>query len=124
MEKMGQISIRLSNEAEVELRKKAMAEKKSLAEYCRERILSEEMEEEKLSRASIEMEIDKVRRSVEQINKNMLELSKHLLRQARLNGELSYSVLDIASDDDEAKAKHAQEAERVAAEYVEKMFRV
>ena len=121
---MGQISIRLSNEAEVELRKKAMAEKKSLAEYCRERILRGEIDEQPLSRASIEMEIDKVRRSVEQMNKNMLELAKVVMRQARLNGELSYSVLDIASDDDEAKAKHAQEAERVAAEYVEKMFRV
>lgn len=120
---MGQISIRLSNEVEVELRKKVMAEKKSLAEYCREKILTEEMEEEKLSRPSIEMEIDNLSRRVEQINKNMLELAKIVMKQARLNGELSYSVLDIASDDDEAKAKHAQEAERAATEFVAKMFR-
>ena len=70
------------------------------------------------------MEIDNMRQSIEKTNRNMLDLSKHLLRQARLNGELSYSVLDIASDDDEAKERHAREAERAAAEYVEKMFRV
>lgn len=121
-EKMGQISIRLTNEKEVELRKKAMAEKKSLAEYCRKKILSGKEEEEELSRPSIEMEIDKLRMSIEKSNKNMLNLAKHLLRQARLNGELSYGVLDIASDDNEKKAKEAEEAERAADEFIRQIF--
>ena len=120
---MGQISIRLTNEMEVELRKKATAEKKSLAEYCRERILSNEIAEQPLSRPSIELEIDKLRKSIENTNKNMLSLAKHVLRQSRLNSELSYSVLDIASDDDKAKENKAREAEQAADEFIKNIFR-
>ena len=58
---MGQISIRLDDKIEVQLKEKARARRMTLAEYCRMILTSDESEkEEQLSRVTIEAEIEKL----------------------------------------------------------------
>lgn len=80
-ENMGQISIRLTNEKERELKKLALAEGKSLAEFCRERITSEEEREKPLVRESIEDEISRLKETIERLERNQAEVSLEVLKQ-------------------------------------------
>ena len=119
---MGVIAIRVSDEIEKHIKKMAEAEGKSISAYCKSIVLSGNIVEQPLSRPSIESEIDKLKKSIDNINKDMMILSKHILRQSSLNGELMHHVLDVASDDVEEKDMIRKEANNKAEKFVRSIF--
>ena len=122
---MGQISIRLSDKQEIEIRNQAKANKQTLAGYIKERLSSSEPQEQPLSRVTIEYEIDKLKNEISMMNDNILFLSKELLRQSKLNSELSNAFILLALKGAENKQLEIYEsADRKAEKYVEDMFEV
>ena len=120
---MGQVSIRFTDEQEKDLRKKAQLEKKSLAEFLRYRILSDEIQEQPLSRVSIESEIDELRRSLDTVNKNLIALSKRILQDSQMNSNLVQGFFNVVIEDDETKQRIYQEAEEETKEYMSRLFK-
>lgn len=121
---MGRINIRLDDKIEVEIKRLAAEEKKTLSDYCRERLMGgDKIQEKPLSRVTIEYEIDQLKREISQMNDNILFLSKELLRQSKLNSELSNAFILLALNGDEDKQLEVYEtADKKADKYVNDMF--
>lgn len=122
---LGVIAIRFSNELEKKIKEMAKIENKSVSEYCKKILLDEHKknEDNQLSKdVVLENEIKKIQQRIALINENLFILSKHILRQSKINAELMYSVLDIASEDDIAKSDAWESAEKSADEFLKKIF--
>ncbi len=118
---MGVIGIRFSDKDEVKIKKMALAEGKTISQFCRDRIAQDNQEPE-LCRVTIESEIDELKKEISLMNKNILDLSKGLLLQSRINSNLSTAFLHLAIDDPEQKYEIYNEAKKEAEEYIEKLF--
>ena len=117
---MGQISIRLTDENERELKRIAREKGKSLAEFCREVILEGHKEyEQPLNRATIESEIDELKQSIERINRN-ISVTKKIL----MNNELTTKFLDaVYAGNEEAMLEAYNEATVNVEEKLKSYFR-
>jgi len=100
---MGRINIRLDDKTEIEIKRLAAEQKQTLSDYCRAKILGGVSQEQPLSRASIESEIDALKNVIGKMNNNLMSLSKILLKQSKLNSELSNAFLLLALNGDEAQ---------------------
>lgn len=122
---MANVNIYLSDKEEIKLKKLAQAEGKSISAYCREKIAQDEPQEQPLSRVTIEYEIDRLKNEISMMNDNILFLSKELLRQSKLNSELSNAFILLALKGAENKQLEIYEtADRKAEKYVKDMFEV
>ena len=122
---MGQISIRLTDENERELKRIAREKGKSLAEFCREVILDGHKEyEQPLNRATIESEIDELKQSIERINRNISVTTKILLEKILMNNELTTKFLDaVYAGNEEAMLEAYNEATVNVEEKLKSYFR-
>lgn len=122
---MGQISIRLTDENERELKRIAREKGKSLAEFCREVILEGHKEyEQPLNRATIESEIDELKQSIERINRNISVTTKILLEKILMNNELTTKFLDaVYAGNEEAMLEAYNEATVNVEEKLKSYFR-
>ncbi len=119
---MGVISIRLSDKLEIEIKKKAIAEGKNISSYCKDKILSEEIIEQPLERETIEAEIDKLRNSINMVNKNLIHISRNMLFQNKLCSQWLIEMLNFAIDDSEEKKKIYDNGINEANDYIKKLF--
>lgn len=119
---MGQVSIRFTDTQEKELRKKAQLENKSLAEYLRHKILSDEIQEKPLSRVTIENEIDALKKTVSRLNNNMVAIEKIIIGDTKEYSELILGFFNEAIESEETKRKIYEEARVAKQEYIKKIF--
>lgn len=120
---MGVIAIRVSNEIEKQIKEKAQTEGKSLSAYCKEVILEGHQEQEQpLSRATIESEIDELKRSIDRLNSNMIILSKKTLRESHMNSNLVLGFFNAVIEDDETKQTIYNRAVEDTEEFLSKNF--
>lgn len=129
-QEMGQISIRLTDEMERNLKRLAKENGKNLAEFCREKLISEAIEDQPLSRVSIENEIDELKHTIEMMNKNMITATKIITENSILNSELSLEFIDLALGKNTDKIEKTKEKLRIyndakarAKEKVKKYFK-
>lgn len=113
---MGQISIRLDDKIEVQLKEKAKARRMTLAEYCRMILTSDNsVYEEQLSRPTIESEIEKL----EEAQKDFSDLQERLIntyiRDSKFLTMFMYHFLAEAMED-ESVAKKAWEKAKMDSE--------
>ena len=81
---MGQISIRLDDKIEVQLKEKAKARRMTLAEYCRMILTSDNsVYEEQLSRPTIEAEIEKLEEAQNQFSEVQTKLLKRYMYDSK-----------------------------------------
>lgn len=118
---MGVIAIRVSNEIEKQIKEKAQTEGKSLSAYCKEVIL-EGHQEQLLNKITIESEIDQLRKSIDIVNKNMMILSKKILKDTQMSSNLVQGFFNVVIEDDETKYNIYKEAEEETKEYMSKIF--
>lgn len=120
---MGVIAIRVSNEIEKKIKEKAQTEGKSLSAYCKEVILEGHQEQEQpLNKITIESEIDQLRKSIDIVNKNMMILSKKILKDTQMSSNLVQGFFNVVIEDDETKYNIYKEAEEETKEYMSKIF--
>lgn len=120
---MGVIAIRVSNEIEKQIKEKAQTEGKSLSAYCKEVILEGHQEQEQpLIRATIESEIDELKRSIDRLNSNMIILSKKTLRESHMNSNLVLGFFNAVIEDDETKQTIYNRAVEDTEEFLSKNF--
>ena len=119
---MANVNIYLSDKQEIQLKKLAQAEGKSISQFCRERITSEQEQEQPLNRVIIESEIDDLRKSLDRVNKNMLALSKRILQDTQMSSNLVQGFFNEVIEDDQAKLAIYQAAEEETKEYMAKLF--
>lgn len=120
---MANVNIYLSDKQEIQLKKLAQAEGKSISQFCREKITEEKEQDEQLSRVTIEYEIDQLKKEISQMNENIYTLSKELLRQSRLNAELSNAFILLALTGAEDKQLEIYEtAEEKSKKYIDELF--
>lgn len=122
---MGRINFRLDDSFERNLRRDCKEKGYSnFSDYLREKIISGEIAEQPLNRATIESEIDELKQSIERINRNISEITKNLLEVSLLNSELSMEFLELAiSGDEEKKLNIYNEARAHAKERLKSYFR-
>ena len=84
---MGQISIRLSDKDERMIKRLATAEHKSLAEYCRDKILAENENDEPLDRITIETKIEQLSSSLTSELKELRKMEYFLAKKSIWYGE-------------------------------------
>jgi len=102
--KMGQISIRLDDKIEVQLKEKARARRMTLAEYCRMILTSDESEkEEQLSRPTIEAEIEKLEEAQKDFSDLQQRLVNTYLRDTNFMMKLVYHFIVSATSEENAK---------------------
>lgn len=119
---MGQVSIRFTDKQEIDLRKKAQANKQSLAEYLRGRVLGDEAEEMPLCRVTIESQIEQLEKKVNRLSKIMMDLSRENIGEIHMNSNLVMGFFDAVIDDDEIKQKIYKAAKAETKEYLAKVF--
>lgn len=101
---MGQISIRLDDKIEVQLKEKARARRMTLAEYCRMILTSDESEkEEQLSRPTIEAEIEKLEEAQKEFSDLQERLVNTYLRDTDFMTKLVYHFIVSATSEENAK---------------------
>ena len=118
---MGQITIRLTDENEIKLKREAHIEKKSLAEYCREKLT--EKKEEKVSeidRLRLEYRMEKLEKEQEKLNKLQNEFMRAYLKGEMTHNRLVYKLLEAAMDKERANRIW----EQVETEVEEKMKKI
>lgn len=118
---MGQITIRLTDESEIKLKREAQIEKKSLAEYCREKLtgIKEEVEPE-VDRVRLEYRMDKLEKEQEKLNKLQNEFMRVYLKGQMTHNRLVYKLLEAALDRERANRIW----EQVETEVEEKMKKI
>lgn len=115
------LTINLSPNEEKQIKQMAKEQGKSISAYCRETLLGGV--EQPLNRVTIEYQIDKMKEEIRMMNDNILFLTKELLRQSKLNGELSNAFILLALNGDEDKQLEVYEtADKKADKYVNDMF--
>ena len=115
------LTINLSPSEEKQIKQTAKEQGKSISMYCRVTLLGNT--EQPLSRASIESEIDKLKNEITRMNHNIMSLSKILLKQSKLNSELSNAFLLLAlNGDEEQQLEIYQNAESEAETLIRKIF--
>lgn len=114
------ISVAVSPKEEAEIKAKARENSLSLSAYCKSRIL--EPQEEPPSRVLLESEIEKLGNRVASLEKTLLEMSKGLFMQSRINSNLTMAFLHLALDDPKEKYDIYNEAEKDAEEFIAKLF--
>ena len=120
---MGRINFRIDDSLEKELRRKCKEQGyNNFSDYLRERITSEQEQEQPLSRVTIESEIDELRKSLDRVNKNMLALSKRILQDTQMSSNLVQGFFNVVIEDDETKRTIYREAEEETKEYMDKLF--
>lgn len=118
---MGQISIRLDNKIEVQLKEKARARRMTLAEYCRMILTSDESEkEEQLSRVTIEAEIEKLGEAQNQFSEVQVKLLKKYMYDSKFMMSLFYHFMIAAANEETAREAWKQ-AEADMKKYMEKL---
>lgn len=121
---MGVIAIRVSNEIEKQIKEKAQTEGKSLSAYCKEVILEGHQEQEQpLNRVTIESEIDELRKSLDTVNRNLMVLSKRILRDTQMSSNLVQGFFNVVIEDDETKQSIYREAEAETEQYMNRLFK-
>lgn len=120
---MANVNIYISDKEEIKLKKLAQAEGKSISAYCREKIAQDEQQEQPLSRATIESEIDELKRSIDRLNKNMIILSKKTLRESHMNSNLVLGFFNAVIEDDETKQTIYNRAVEDTEEFLSKNFK-
>ncbi len=80
---MGQISIRLTDKDEQKLKLLANDENKSLAEFCRDKILSDYHIDESLDRESVEEQIKELKNEISEL----YNITTFLLKKSTWNAE-------------------------------------
>ena len=120
---MGRINFRIDNSLKKALRRKCKEQGyNNFSDYLRERITSEQEQEQPLSRVSIESEIDQLRKSIDIVNKNMMILSKKILQDTQMSSNLVQGFFNVVIEDDETKYNIYKEAEEETKEYMSKIF--
>ena len=118
---MGQISIRLDDKIEVQLKEKARARRMTLAEYCRMILTSDESEkEEQLSRVTIEAEIEKLGEAQNQFSEVQVKLLKKYMYDSKFMMSLFYLFMIAAANEETAREAWKQ-AEADMKKYMEKL---
>ena len=120
---MGRINFRIDDSLEKELRRKCKEQGyNNFSDYLRERITSEQEQEQPLSRATIESEIDELKRSIDRLNSNMIILSKKTLRESHMNSNLVLGFFNAVIEDDETKQAIYNRAVEDTEEFLSKNF--
>lgn len=115
------ISVAVSPAEEMQIKQQAKSKNLSMSAYCKEKIMGEP--EQPLSRVTIEYEIDQLKKEISQMNENIYTLSKELLRQSRLNAELSNAFILLALTGAEDKQLEIYEtAEEKSKKYIDELF--
>lgn len=114
------ISVAVSPAEEMQIKQQAKSKNLSMSAYCKEKIMGEQ--EQPLSRATIESEIDELRKSLDRVNKNMLALSKRILQDTQMSSNLVQGFFNVVIEDDETKRTIYREAEEETKEYMDKLF--
>ena len=118
---MGQITIRLTDESEIKLKREAQTEKKSLAEYCREKLTGEKEEKvSEIDRVRLEYRMDKLEKEQEKLNKLQNEFMSAYLKGQMIHNRLVYKLLEAALDRERANRIW----EQVETEVAEKMKKI
>lgn len=100
---MGQISIRLDDKIEVQLKEKAKARRMTLAEYCRMILTSDNsVYEEQLSRVTIEAEIEKLEEAQNQFSEVQAKLLKRYMYDSKFMTSLFYYFMIAAANEETA----------------------
>lgn len=120
---MGRINIRLDDKTEMEIKRLAAEKKQTLSDYCRERILGGVSQEQPLSRASIESEIDNLRKSLDTVNRNLMNLSKKILQDTQMSSNLVQGFFNVVIEDDETKQSIYREAKAETEQYMNRLFK-
>ena len=101
--KLGQISIRLDDKIEVQLKEKAKARRMTLAEYCRMILTSDNsVYEEQLSRPTIEAEIEKLEEAQNQFSEVQTKLLKRYMYDSKFMTSLFYYFMIAAANEETA----------------------
>ena len=118
---MGQITIRLTDESEIKLKREAQIEKKSLAEYCREKLTGEKEEKvSEIDRVRLEYRMDKLEKEQEKLSKLQNEFMREYLKGEMTHNRLVYKLLEAALDKERANRIW----EQVETEVAEKMKKI
>ena len=118
---MGQITIRLTDESEIKLKREAQTEKKSLAEYCREKLTGEKEEKvSEIDRVILEYRMDKLEKEQEKLSKLQNEFMRAYLKGEMTHNRLVYKLLEAALDKERANRIW----EQVETEVAEKMKKI
>lgn len=121
---MGRINFRIDDSLEKELRRKCKEQGyNNFSDYLRERITSEQEQEQPLSRVSIESQIDELKRSIDRLNSNMIILSKKTLRESHMNSNLVLGFFNAVIEDDETKQTIYNRAVEDTEEFLSKNFK-
>lgn len=133
---MSQISIRIPDNQEIELKRAARESKQTLAQFCREKILSD-TEPDTLDRVTVEAQIDELKAQIRQsisavqnLQRFVYEMEKESCVQMRFNAEMSdkiiYQMFVMGARDKEAAKRQAAklrlDAESAAEQYVKENF--
>ena len=119
---MANVNIYLSDKQEIQLKKLAQAEGKSISQFCREKITEEKEQDEQLSRVTIESEIEKLEKNITKLEDRLTVLSKVLIEQVQLNTNMTYGFFSRVIEDDEIKTDIYNLAVEETEEYMNKIF--
>lgn len=134
---MANVNIYLSGKDEIELKKAANAESKSLSQFCREKILSDSAEPDTLDRVTVEAQIDELKAQIRQsisavqnLQRFVYEIEKESCMQMRFSTEMMdkiiYQMFVLGARDEEAAKRQAAklrlDAESAAEQYVKENF--
>lgn len=114
------LTINLSPSEEMQVKQIAKEKGKSVSAYCRGVLLGEQ--EQPISRASVESEIDELKKAVEKVNKNIMILSRHILYKEDLNCNLLQSIIDSSIESDELKKMIYDESKNATDEFIRSVF--
>ena len=114
---MGRINFRLDDSFERNLRRDCKEKGYSnFSDYLREKIISGEIAEQPLNRATIESEIDELKQSIERINRNISVITKILLEKILMNNELTTKFLEVVYEDNKEAMLEAHNEARINVE--------
>jgi len=119
---MGVISIRVNDDLESQIAIRAKAKGISVSAYCKD-ILSSAKEEPQIDRLAVEFELDEIKKSMNILNKNMLNLSKEILKEIHMNSSLIVGFFSEAFKQDIDALAILKDAEAETDKYISNIFK-
>lgn len=117
---MQPITIRLPDEIETDYRRRAAAAKKQLSVFLRDQLLEATPPEQELNRATLEAEIDALKKEIEALNNAVLKMTNGLVRIAKFQRAiLFHAISDFCGEDTARKAIEAADKAMVRTRRVE-----
>lgn len=118
---MATMNIYLSDKDEIKIKKQALAEGKSVSQFCRDKITQDSQEPE-LSRVTIEYQIEKLEKRIDDMSKIIADFAKINFKETHMSSNLVVGFFNAVIDDAEYKKQIYELAEKETEEYMVEVF--